>query len=101
MALTNEPTPRRVLRTPRRSSSPYTRATVFALTRRSTASCLTVGSRSPGRSAPATVYDIRKALLSAPGVADVDRSLAVSASPHDWLAERRFALDEGTSTNRG
>ena len=27
--------------------------------------------------------DIRKALLSAP------------ASPHDWLAERRFALDEG------
>ena len=39
--------------------------------------------------------DIRKALLSAPAVADADRSLPVAASPHDWLAERRFALDEG------
>ena len=39
--------------------------------------------------------DIRKALLSAPAVADADRSLPVSASPHDWLAERQFALDEG------
>ena len=39
--------------------------------------------------------DIRKALLSAPVVADADRSLPVPASPHDWLAERRFALDEG------
>ena len=39
--------------------------------------------------------DIRKALLSAPAVADADRSLPVPASPHDWLAERRFALDEG------
>ena len=39
--------------------------------------------------------DIRKVLLSAPAVADADRSLPVPASPHDWLAERRFALDEG------
>ena len=39
--------------------------------------------------------DIRKALLSAPAVADADRSLPVPASPRDWLAERRFALDEG------
>ena len=39
--------------------------------------------------------DIRRALLSAPAVADTDRSLPVPASPHDWLAERRFALDEG------
>ena len=39
--------------------------------------------------------DIRKALLSAPAGADADRSLPVPASPHDWLAERRFALDEG------
>ncbi len=39
--------------------------------------------------------DIRKALLAAPAVADADRSLPVPASPHDWLAERRFALDEG------
>ena len=39
--------------------------------------------------------DIRKALLSAPAVADADRSLPVPTSPHDWLAERRFALDEG------
>ena len=39
--------------------------------------------------------DIRKALLSVPAVADADRSLPVPASPHDWLAERRFALDEG------
>ena len=39
--------------------------------------------------------DIRKALLSAPAVADADRSLPIPASPHDWLAERRFALDEG------
>ena len=35
--------------------------------------------------------DIRKALLSAPAVADADRSLPVPASPRDWLAERRFA----------
>ena len=39
--------------------------------------------------------DIRKALLSAPAVADADRSLPAPASPHDWLAERRLALDEG------
>ena len=39
--------------------------------------------------------DIRKALLSAPAAADADRSLPAPASPHDWLAERRFALDEG------
>ena len=39
--------------------------------------------------------DIRKTLLSAPAGADADRSLPVPASPHDWLAERRFALDEG------
>ena len=38
--------------------------------------------------------DIRKALLSAPGP-DADRSLPAPASPHDWLAERRLALDEG------
>ena len=34
--------------------------------------------------------DIRKALLSAPAVADADRSLPVPASPHDWLTERRL-----------
>ena len=45
---TNEPTPRRVSITPARSSSAYTRATVLALTLRSTASCRTVGSWSPG-----------------------------------------------------
>ena len=39
--------------------------------------------------------DIRKALLSTPAGADADRSLPVPARPHDWLAERRFALDEG------
>ena len=39
--------------------------------------------------------DIRKALLSTPVVADADRSLPAPASPHEWLAERRFALDEG------
>ena len=39
--------------------------------------------------------DIRKALLSAPAIADADHSPPVPASPHDWLAERRFALDEG------
>ena len=39
--------------------------------------------------------DIRKALLSAPAVADADHSLPAPASPHDWLAERRFALDKG------
>ena len=39
--------------------------------------------------------DIRKALLSAPAIADADRSLPAPASPHDWLAERRFALVEG------
>ena len=39
--------------------------------------------------------DIRKTLLSAPVVADADRSLPVPVNPHDWLAERRFALDEG------
>ena len=50
----------------------------------------TSGSR--GRAATATS---RKALLSAPAAADADRSLPAPASPHDWLAERRFALDEG------
>ena len=39
--------------------------------------------------------DIRKALLSTPAGDDADRSLPVPASPHDWLAERRSALDEG------
>ena len=39
--------------------------------------------------------DIRKTLLSAPVVADADRSLPVPVNPHNWLAERRFALDEG------
>ena len=39
--------------------------------------------------------DIRRTLLSAPAGADADRSLPVPVSPHDWLAERRFALDEG------
>ena len=39
--------------------------------------------------------DIRKALLPAPAVVDADRSLPVPASPQDWLAERKFALDEG------
>ena len=39
--------------------------------------------------------DIRQALLSAPAVTDADRSLPAPASPHDWLAERRFALDAG------
>ena len=39
--------------------------------------------------------DIRKTLLSVPTVADADRSLPVPASPQDWLAERKFALDEG------
>ena len=39
--------------------------------------------------------DIRKALLSTPAGADADRSLPVPARPHDWLAERRLALDEG------
>ena len=39
--------------------------------------------------------DIRKTLLSAPAVVDADRSLPVPASPQDWLAERKFALDEG------
>ena len=61
--------------------------------------CSTCGTRS----APATsgwrgrarYGDIRKALLSAPAVADADRSLPAPVSPHDWLAERRLALDEG------
>ena len=39
--------------------------------------------------------DIRKTLLSAPAVVDADRSLSVPASPQDWLAERKGALDEG------
>ena len=43
-ALMKEPTPRRVSITPARSSSAYTRATVLALTRSSTASWRTVGS---------------------------------------------------------
>jgi len=38
LALMNEPTPRRVSMTPARSSSAYTRATVLAFTRSSTAS---------------------------------------------------------------
>ena len=46
--------------------------------------------------APSRRYgDIRKALLPVPAVADADRSLPVPASSCDWLAERRFALDEG------
>ena len=44
--------------------------------------------------------DIRKTLLSAPVVADADRSLPVPVNPHDWLAERRFALDEGLHRQR-
>ena len=55
------------------------------------------------RSAPATsgwrgraaTAISEKTLLSVPAVAEADRSLPVPASPHDWLAERRFALDEG------
>ena len=39
--------------------------------------------------------DVRKALLSAP--VD-DRSMPVPANPQDWLAERKFALDEGLRT---
>ncbi len=39
--------------------------------------------------------DIRKTLLSASAVVDADRSLPVPASPQDWLAERKGALDEG------
>ena len=39
--------------------------------------------------------DIRKALLPAPAVVDAGRSRPVPASPQDWLAERKFALDEG------
>ena len=35
-------------------------------------------------------------LVSTPPVAaDADRSLPPPVNPHDWLAERRFALDEG------
>ena len=45
--------------------------------------------------AVAPLRDIRRGPLSAPAVADADHSLPVPASPHDWLAERRFALDEG------
>ena len=45
-----------------------------------------------GRAATATS---ERRLLSAPAVADADRRLPVAASPHDWLAERRFALDDG------
>ena len=33
--------------------------------------------------------------MSVPTVADADRSRPVPASPQDWLAERKFALDEG------
>ena len=40
---------------------------------------------------PRRYGDMRKALLSAPAVADADRSPPAPASPHDWLAERRFA----------
>ena len=39
--------------------------------------------------------DIRKVLLPVPAVAAADRSLPLPASPHDWLAERQFALDAG------
>ena len=39
--------------------------------------------------------DIRKALLSAPAVADADRSLPAPASPHDWLAERPVRSGRG------
>ena len=45
--------------------------------------------------------DIRKALLSAPAVADADRSLPAPASPHDWLAERRFAEGPAPAGRRG
>ena len=44
------------------------------------------------RSALATVW---AGAVAPPAVVDADRSLPVPASPHDWLAERKFALDEG------
>ena len=44
------------------------------------------------RSALATVW---AGVVAPPAVVDADRSLPVPASPHDWLAERKFALDEG------
>ena len=44
------------------------------------------------RSALATVW---AGAVAPPVVVDADRSLPVPASPHDWLAERKFALDEG------
>ena len=43
----------------------------------------------------AATGDIRRTLLAIPVVPDADRSLPVPASPHDWLAERRFALADG------
>ena len=52
LSRTNVPMPRCVASTPARSSSAYTFATVLALMRSSTASCRTVGSRSPGLQAP-------------------------------------------------
>ena len=46
---------------------------------------------------PRRYGDMRKALLSAPAVADADRSPPAPARPHDWLAERRQgALRGGT-----
>ncbi len=39
--------------------------------------------------------DTRKAPLSAPVVY---RSMPLPANPQDWLAERKFALDEGLRT---
>ena len=50
--------------------------------------------RLAGAVAPLRRYQ-KGAAVGAPAVADADRSLPVPASPHDWLAERRFALDEG------
>ena len=45
-----------------------------------------------GRAATATS---ERRCCQPPVGADADRSLPATASPHDWLAERRFALDEG------
>ena len=51
-AATKVPTPLRVSSTPARSRSAYTRATVLAFTRSSTANCRTVGSWAPGANRP-------------------------------------------------
>ena len=50
---------------------------------------------------PRRYGDMRKALLSAPAVADADRSPPAPASPHDWLAERRFAEGPAPAGRRG